>query len=183
MKYGYARVSTDDQNVDLQVDALRQAGCGVIFEEEGASGSTRTRPTLDELLDVVVPGDQIVVWKMDRLTRSLKDLLVLSDEIDSSGVDLISLSDPIDTSTSQGKAFFRIMGVLAELERDLIRERTKAGLQAAKARGKTLGRPRKLSRAKVDHAKRLLADGRTKREVCHLLGVSPATLWRYVSAS
>ena len=115
---------------------------------------------------------------MDRRTRSLRHLLTLSDELESKGVDLTSLSDPIDTSSPHGRAFFRIMGVLAELERDMIRERTKAGLEAEKKRGSKLGRLRKLSSARIKHAQALLEEGKTRKEVAHLLNVSPVTLWR-----
>ncbi len=176
MKYGYCRVSTDEQTVDLQVDALKH--CDEIFVDEGISGMSKDRPELQRLLETVQEGDSIIVWKMDRLTRSLKHLLELSEELSSRGVDLTSLSDPIDTSTPQGKAFFRIMGVLAEMERDMIRERTIAGVRAAQARGKHCGRPRVLGPDQLVLARQMLSEGQSQRRVARVLKVSDATLSR-----
>ena len=177
MKYGYCRVSTEEQTVDLQVDALKKH-CDEIFIDEGISGMAKDRPELKRLLETVQEGDSIVVWKMDRLTRSLKHLLELSEELSSRGVDLTSLSDPIDTSTPHGKAFFRIMGVLAEMERDMIRERTIAGVRAAQARGKHCGRPRVLGRDQMVLARQMLSNGQSQRRVARVLKVSDATLSR-----
>lgn len=182
MKYGYARVSTDDQNLALQLDALNSAGCDLVFADEGISGTESNRPQLDELMNCAAEGDQIIVWRLDRLGRSVPHLIETVNGFQNRGVQFASLAESIDTQTANGKLIFTIFAAIAEFEKDLLSERTKAGLQAAKARGRTLGRPRKLSRAKVEHAKELLSEGRTKREVCHLLGVSPATLWRYISA-
>jgi len=177
MKYGYCRVSTDEQTVDLQVDALKKH-CEVIFVDEGVSGMATDRPELKRLLETVQEGDTIIVWKMDRLTRSLKHLLDLSEELASRGVDLTSLSDPIDTSTPHGKAFFRIMGVLAEMERDMIRERTIAGVRAAQARGKHCGRPRVLGQDQLILARQMLSEGQSQRRVARVLRVSDAPLSR-----
>jgi len=178
MKYGYARVSTEDQTVDLQVDALRLSGCDDVFVDHGVSGMARVRPELQRLLGAVGAGDSIVVWKMDRLTRSLRHLLEFSEMLVERGVDLVSLNDPIDTSTIHGKAFFRIMGVLAELERDMIVARTNAGIASAKARGVHCGRPRTLGWEQIAVARRLLAEGRSQRQVARLFKVSDATLSR-----
>jgi DNA invertase Pin-like site-specific DNA recombinase len=178
LKYGYARVSTDDQITDLQVDALRGTGCTKVFTDHGISGMATDRPELQRLLDTVIAGDCIVVWKMDRLTRSLRHLLELSESLASRGVDLVSLNDPIDTSTIHGKAFFRIMGVLAELERDMIVARTNAGIAAAKARGVHCGRRRALSWEQLGAARRMIAEGKTQRQVARLFRVSDRTLSR-----
>ena len=178
MKYGYARVSTDEQTTNLQVDALQNAGCDELFVDEGLSGMSQDRPQLQALLEVVSEGDAIMVWKMDRLTRSLKHLLDLSESLSLRQVDLVSLSDPIDTSTPQGKAFFRIMGVLSEMERDMIRERTIAGVRAAQARGKHCGRPRVLGQDQLVLARQMLSKGQSQRRVARVLKVSDATLSR-----
>jgi DNA invertase Pin-like site-specific DNA recombinase len=145
MKFGYARVSTKDQNLSLQLDALKLAGCEQIFKEK-ISGSTTERKELDSMLGQLRKGDTIIVWKLDRLARSLKDLLRLVSEFDSMGVGFISLNDPIDTTTPQGRLVFTIFGALAEFEREIIRDRTKAGLESARARGRKGGRPSGLSR-------------------------------------
>ena len=131
---GYARVSTTDQNAALQIDALTEAGCGRVFTDK-ASGSLANRPQLDRMLDHLRPGDVVVVWRLDRLGRSLKNLIALVEELKEKGVGLRSLSESIDTTTANGKLFFSIMGALAEFERELISERTMAGLEAARARG------------------------------------------------
>ena len=176
MNYGYARVSTDEQTVNLQLDGLSH--CDEIFVDQGLSGMSQDRPQLLALLDAVTEGDTIIVWKMDRLTRSLKHLLDLSEELSQRGVDLVSLSDPIDTSSAQGKAFFRIMGVLAEMERDMIRERTVAGIRAAQARGTHCGRPRVLGVDQLTLARQMMAEGQSQRRVARILKVSDATLSR-----
>src|SRR5664280_2379752 len=139
---GYARVSTDDQNADLQKDALKKAGCIKVFTDK-ASGSLASRPQLDRMLDQLRPGDVVVVWRLDRLGRSLKNLIALVEGLAEREVGFRSLSESIDTTTANGKLFFSLMGALAEFERDLIRERTMAGLAAARARGRVGGRPPK----------------------------------------
>lgn len=145
MLIGYARISTTDQSLDLQMDALRKAGCSVIFEDAGISGAKSKRPGLDKVLKRLNQGDVLVVWKLDRLGRSMRHLIELTSTFESKGIGFRSLSDAIDTSTPGGKLYFHLMGAIAEFERDLISERTKAGMAAAKARGIRMGRPRKPS--------------------------------------
>lgn len=142
MTYGYARVSTGDQTTDLQQDALEKAGCNRIFTDV-ASGAKAHRPELDHMLDLLREGDTVVVWKLDRLGRSMQNLVELINDFDARGVQFRSLTESIDTSTPGGTLIFNIFGSLAQFERDLIRERTRAGLEAARARGRTGGRPRK----------------------------------------
>jgi DNA invertase Pin-like site-specific DNA recombinase len=142
MKIGYARVSTDEQNTALQHDALTAAGCDRIFTEQ-ASGSLANRPALAEALRLLNGGDTLVVWRLDRLGRSLSHLITLTLNLEARGVSFQSLSEAIDTRTACGRLMFHIMGALAEFERSLISERTKAGLAAARARGAVLGRPRR----------------------------------------
>lgn len=141
--FGYARVSTDEQNPALQFDALKRAGCGRIFTEY-ASGARTNRPALEEVLRLLRSGDTLVTWKLDRLGRSLSHLISLVAELDSRGVAFRSLSEAIDTGTASGRLLFHVMGALAEFERALISERTRAGMAAARARGVVLGRPTKL---------------------------------------
>ena len=179
MRRGYARVSTDDQRLDLQHDALSAAGCELIYSDH-MSGSTTHRPELSTLLDDLEPGDSVVVWRLDRLGRSLAHLIELVAEFGRHGVHFVSLSENIDTSTAGGELVFHFMGAMAQFERRLISERTKAGLAAARARGSLLGRPRALSRAQVTHARELVSRGTAKREVARLFKVSPATLYRSI---
>jgi DNA invertase Pin-like site-specific DNA recombinase len=180
MKRGYARVSTDDQNLDLQTDALKQAGCEVIYYDKGVSGISRTRPELSRLLEDLENGDHVIVWKLDRLGRSLQHLIQLVDDFGDREIDFTSLTDNIDTSTAGGRLVFHVMGAMAEFERGIISERTKAGMSAAKARGSHLGRPKGLSVEQVARAREWIDDGRTRREVARLLRVSPATLYRHL---
>ncbi|WP_238987568.1 recombinase family protein [Roseovarius dicentrarchi] len=143
MKIGYARVSTEEQNLDLQIEALTDAGCDRIVTDKGQSGARAAegRPGFSEAMALLAPGDQIIVWKLDRVGRSIADLIHLLKTFDERGVEFRSLTDGIDTTTAGGRLVFHIMGALAEFERSLIQERTKAGLRAAKKRGKRLGRP------------------------------------------
>ncbi len=180
MKIGYARVSTDEQNLDLQIDALKSAGCEKIFTDEGMSGITRDREGLSEALSIIEDGHILVVWKLDRLGRSLGFLCELIEKLKEQGAGFQSLTDGIDTTTTGGKLVFHIMGALAEFERDLIRERTKAGMKAAKKRGKHVGRPRALSSGQIQHIKELINAGKTQGEVAELLGVSTNTVGRAV---
>ncbi len=143
MLIGYARVSTDEQSVDLQIDALERAGCGRIFFDSGFSGALRSRPALDEVLVELKSGDTLVTWRLDRLGRSLSHLITLVGDLEKRGIAFKSLSEAIDTSTAGGRLQFHMMGALAEFERSLISERTKAGMAAAKIRGAQLGRPSK----------------------------------------
>jgi len=142
MIFGYARVSTEEQNLDMQVDALTQFGVEKIYKEK-LTGTRRDRPQLEDLLKILRSGDKIVVYKLDRISRSTKHLIELSELFNDMGVHFVSITDSIDTSTAMGKFFFRIMASIAELERDIISERTKSGLQAARSRGKKGGRPTK----------------------------------------
>ena len=143
MFIGYARISTVDQNLDLQIDALKAAGCDIIFQDEGFSGARAKRPGLENALKRIGRDDVLVVWKLDRLGRSMRHLIELSASIEAKGAGLRSLSDAIDTSTAGGRLYFHLIGAFAEFERSLISERTRAGMAAAKARGVQMGRPRK----------------------------------------
>lgn len=181
MLIGYARVSTDDQNLNLQHDALKNAGCEKIFDDQ-ITGSKIQRPGLDAILEFARTGDIIVVWRLDRLSRSLKDLIEMVALLDSKKIGLRSLNESIDTSSSSGKLIFHIFGALAEFERNLIRERTHAGLTAARARGKMGGRPKKLNTEKAKLAQDLY-DQKTRsiKQICELVGVSKPTLYKYLN--
>ena len=180
MLVGYARVSTQDQNPELQTDALEKAGCGRVFEER-ASGAHRDRPQLAAALDYMREGDMLVIWKLDRLARSLKQLLETVEYLDSVGVGLCSLTESLDTTSAGGKLVFHVFGALAEFERAMIRERTCAGLAAARARGRRGGRPPALSNEDIQAAKALLSDPKiTMADVAKRLGVVPSTLYRHL---
>jgi DNA invertase Pin-like site-specific DNA recombinase len=178
MKVGYARVSTAEQNLDLQEKALEEAGCERIFRDRGVSGSQRTRPQLDKALKVLAQGDVLVVWKLDRLGRSLSHLIEIVGDLGDRKIGFTSISESIDTTSAGGRLIFHVMGALAEFERTLIVERTKAGMAAAKARGTHLGRKRKLSHDQLKHAQALVSEGRSRAEVARLLNVNPSTLYR-----
>lgn len=181
MLVGYARVSTDDQNLDLQTDALTAAGCEKIFRDE-ISGAKTERPGLSEALDFLRPGDTLVVWRLDRLGRSLKDLVHRVEQLQEREIGFRSLHESIDTTSPVGKFQFHVFSALAEFERDLIRERTLAGLQAARSRGRIGGRKRSMTPEKVKMAARLMKDEHIKVEdVCATLGVSRSTLYRYIN--
>ena len=178
MLIGYARVSTGDQTLNLQKDALDKAGCDQIFTDV-LSGSKSDRPGLVKALAYVRPGDTLVVWRLDRLGRSLQHLIETVIDLEKHGVGFKSLTESIDTTTPGGKLIFHVFGALAEFERDLIRERTTAGLAAARARGRVGGRPKKLSAKQVALAKRMHADKQTDiATICQTLGISKATLYR-----
>jgi DNA invertase Pin-like site-specific DNA recombinase len=180
MLVGYARVSTLDQKPTLQIDALKAAGCTRIFIEK-ASGAQRERPELSAALDYIRQGDTLVVWKLDRLARSMRQLIETVEDLQSRGIELRSLTESIDTATPGGRLVFHIFGALAEFERAVIRERTSAGLQAARERGKKGGRPRTLGPKDLAAAKALLADPAIRVEdVAARLKVSPATLYRHL---
>ncbi|MCK6256804.1 recombinase family protein [Fictibacillus sp. KIGAM418] len=177
MKIGYARVSTLDQSLDMQMDALKAAGCDRVFTEH-ASGAQDDRPELQRALDILRPGDVFVVWKLDRLARSTKKLITVAEQLEAAGVELVSIQDRIDTTTAIGKAMFRMIGVIAELERDMIRERTQAGLAAARARGRMGGRP-KADQRKIDQSIALYDTQKyTVNEICDLTGISRSLLYR-----
>lgn len=183
MKIGYARVSTKDQNLDLQIDALKKEGCEKIFHEV-VSGAKTERAELERLLSHLREGDILVIWKLDRLGRSLKHLVQLVHELNEKGIGLQSINDPIDTTTSQGRLVFNIFACLAEFERDVIRERTQAGLKAARARGRVGGRPKGLSekaQQKAIAAEALYKDQKLSiAEICKNLSISKATLYKYL---
>ncbi|MEM9954973.1 MAG: recombinase family protein [Chloroflexota bacterium] len=180
MFIGYARVSTQDQNPQLQKDALTNAGCEKIFEEK-ASGAQRDRPVLSEALQYMRSGDTLVIWKLDRLARSLKQLLETVEALEERDIGLKSLTENIDTTTAGGKLVFHLFGALAEFERSLIRERTKAGLASARERGRVGGRPRKLSDEDIAKAKAMLRDPDiSAKQVAQTLGVSVSTLYNHL---
>jgi DNA invertase Pin-like site-specific DNA recombinase len=180
MLIGYARVSTQDQNPQLQQDALEEAGCEKVFTEK-ASGSQRDRPELKAALDYMRPGDSLVVWKLDRLARSLKQLIETVEELEQRDIGFRSLTEAIDTTTTSGKLVFHIFAALAEFERSIIRERTLAGLKAARERGRLGGRPRSLTDDDLSAAKALLGDPDiTVEQVAERLGVAASTLYRYL---
>jgi DNA invertase Pin-like site-specific DNA recombinase len=178
MQYGYARVSTDDQNTALQRAALKKAGCTTIFKDEGLSGATVKRPALTRCLKALRPGDTLIVWKLDRLGRNLRDLITLLDELHTQGIHFQSLTEHIDTETAAGRAMWQMIGVLAELERSLITERTRAGVQAAKQRGVHFGPKPKLTAQQLTHARALRAQGEPVPVIAALFKVHRATLYR-----
>ena len=182
MQIGYARVSTDDQNLDLQRDALQKAGCEQIFTDR-VSGTKAERKGLTDALSHLRAGDTLVVWRLDRLGRSLRHLIDTVTDLQERGIGFKSLQESIDTTTSGGKLVFHIFGALAEFEREIIRERTQAGLQSARARGRTGGRPKALSKSKAEMARQLYQDrSHSIDEICKTLGISRTTFYRYVRA-
>jgi DNA invertase Pin-like site-specific DNA recombinase len=184
LKLGYARVSTKEQTLDLQLDALKKAGCSKIYTEKVSGGANADRPELAKVLDNVRSGDVLVIWKLDRLGRSLKNLIEIVNDLLQRKVGLKSLNDPIDTTTSQGRLTFNIFASLAEFERDCIRERTHAGLTAARARGRTGGRPKGLSDGAVQiacAAETLYREGKlSSQQIAHRLRISKSTLYAYL---
>lgn len=181
MKYGYARVSTEDQSIDMQVNALNKYGCDKIIREK--LGAMKDRPKLEALLNAASKGDEIVIFKLDRLGRSLKHLLSIIEDLQNKGIELISLNDNINTTTSQGKLMFQIIGAFAEFERNLISERTKAGLEAVRAKGTKLGRPYGLSLKAMNNAELVQKWHKSKpvNEVCKRLGISRRSYYKYLS--
>ncbi len=182
MMIGYARVSTQDQNLDLQTEALTRAGCEKIYEDK-ISGVRVERPGLTRALEMLREGDTLVVWKLDRLGRSVKQLVDMVGELHKQGIQFKSLTDAIDTGTPAGRFFFHVMASLAEMERELIIERTRAGLDAAKQLGRKGGRKPKMTSSKIESARKLLASGIPPRDVAKDLGVSVPTLYRWLPAS
>ncbi|WP_435947706.1 recombinase family protein [Dryocola sp. BD586] len=177
MLIGYVRVSTNDQNTGLQRNALESAGCELIFEDK-ISGKTDERPGLKKLMRSLSPGDTLVVWKLDRLGRSMRHLVTLIEEMRQRGVNFRSLTDSIDTSSPMGRFFFHVMGALAEMERELIVERTRAGLAAARAQGRIGGRRPKLTPEQWAQAGRLIAAGESRQRVALIFDVGISTLYR-----
>jgi DNA invertase Pin-like site-specific DNA recombinase len=178
MKYGYARVSTDDQSPALQLAALKRAGCKTVFKDEGISGATTKRPALLRCLKTLKDGDTLIVWKLDRLGRSLRDLITMLDDFREQGVKFRSLTEAIDTDTPTGRAMWQMIGVLAELERSLITERTRAGVKAAQRLGVKFGRKRKMTPHQIQHAQKLLESGERTQDVARLFKVGRKTLYR-----
>ena len=180
MLIGYARVSTDDQNLDLQRDALQKAGCAKIYEDQ-MSGAKAARPGLEKALEVARAGDTLVVWRLDRLGRSLKDLIAIVESLDKGKIEFHSLQESLATHSHEGKLIFHLFGALAEFERNLIRERTQAGLKAARARGRLGGRPKALEPSKRKLVVKLYEEKQyTIDEICQMMGISKPTLYSYV---
>ena len=186
MKIGYTRVSTEEQSLDLQIEALTDAGCDRIITDRGQGGirAAEGRPGFTEAMDLLGPSDQMIVWKLDRVGRSISELIHFLKTFKERGIEFCSLTDRIDTTTAGGRAVLHIMGAIAELERDLIQERTKAGLRTAKNCGKRLGRPPALIPAQIAHAKAAIAAKReTVSGMAEILGVNRSTLQRAIGAS
>jgi len=180
MRVGYARVSTGEQKLDLQRDALQEAGCERIYEEK-TSGAAKERPELEKCLEALRDGDTLVVWRLDRLGRSLKDLVSKMEKLEERGADFVSLTEGIDTTTAQGKLTFHIFGALAEFERELSRERTMAGLRAARERGRVGGRPPALDEEDIPEVQALMKDPEVSAsQICERFGIGRTTLYRYV---
>jgi DNA invertase Pin-like site-specific DNA recombinase len=178
MRIGYARVSTQDQKLELQLKALKNAGCQRIFREK-ISGASRSRPEFERMLDQVRAGDTVVVWKLDRLARSTRDLLNTMETLGDTGAKFQSLSEPwANTTTHAGKMIMTVFAGIAEFERDLIRERTGAGREAAKRRGVQFGRPRKLNPNQIQLALQLFSEGKAVRDIARTFGVHEATIYR-----
>ena len=182
MLIGYARVSTTDQNLDLQIDALRKAGCEKLYDDK-ISGTRDNRPGLTLALEVLRKGDTLVVWKLDRLGRTVKGLVELINQLRKREIHFKSITDNIDTSTPSGRFFFHIMASFAQMERELLSDRTTAGLAAARARGRIGGRKRKMTDSKIASAKKLLSSGVPPKDVAMDLGISIPTLYRWIPAA
>lgn len=182
MLVGYARVSTIEQNLDLQLAALEDVGCEKLYKDQ-ISGTKTNRPGLNMALEVLRKNDTLVVWKLDRLGRTVKGLIDLVNQLHQKEIHFKSITDNVDTSTPAGRFFFHVMASLAQMERELMVERTRAGLAAAKAKGRVGGRKRKMTQSKIESAKQLLANGSLPKDVAQNLGISIPTLYRWVPAS
>lgn len=182
---GYARVSTEDQHLDLQINALKLAGCSAIFEDRGVSATAKRRLGFEQALSSLQAGNVFVVWKMDRAFRSLKNALNTLEEFENRGIEFRCLTEDIDTTTAMGKCMYQIRHAFSELERNLIRERTKAGMEAARQRGTHLGRPKKLSHSQIAHMQGLLQGepSMTPTQIARHFGVSSRTVYRALSQS
>jgi DNA invertase Pin-like site-specific DNA recombinase len=178
MKYGYARVSTEDQNADMQLTALKRAGCKTTFTDQLSGATGIKRPALLRCLKKLEHGDTLMVWKLDRLGRSLRDLITMLDDLKQRGVKFRSLTEAIDTETPTGRAMWQMIGVLAELEKSLINERTRAGIKDAKRRGVKFGRKPSLSPEQIEHARDLRDQGKRPDDIGALLKCSRATVYR-----
>lgn len=182
MLVGYARVSTVDQNLDLQLSALREVGCEKLYQDQ-ISGTKTNRPGLSMAIEVLRKNDTLVVWKLDRLGRTVKGLIDLVNQLHQKEIHFKSITDNVDTSTPAGRFFFHVMASLAQMERELLAERTKAGLAAAKSKGRIGGRKRKMTESKIESAKQLLSSGTLPKDVAQNLGISVPTLYRWIPAS
>jgi len=182
MLVGYARVSTQDQNLELQLLALKKMGCEKFYQDQ-LSGMKNNRPGLQLALEVLRKGDTLVVWKLDRLGRTVKGLIDLVNQLHLKGIHFNSITDHVDTSTPSGRFFFHIMASLAQMERELVAERTRAGLAVAKEQGRIGGRKRKMTKSKFESAKKLLATGVSPKDVARNLGISIPTLYRWIPAA
>ena len=179
MKIGYARVSTDEQSLNLQLDALQNVGCEKIYKDEGVSGVQVQREGLDETMSSLKEGDTLIVWRLDRLGRSLHHLIETINDLKDRGIGFTSLNEAINTNTAGGELLFHVMGALAQFERRLISERSKAGMAAAKRRGKHVGRPLSLTTEQLNHAKEMVSKGlQTISGMAQLYGVNRTTLHR-----
>jgi DNA invertase Pin-like site-specific DNA recombinase len=183
LKYGYARVSTDDQKADMQRAALKKDGCEKIFTDDGKSGATTNRPQLQKCLKKLDTGDSLTVWKLDRLGRSLRDLIIMLDDFKERGIKFRSLTEHIDTETPTGRAMWQMIGVLAELERSQIKERTKAGIAAAKERGVQFGRRPKLKPYQVEKIRKRIKSGEAPGDVADSFNIGRSTLYRALSTA
>lgn len=182
MLVGYARVSTQEQNLDAQLSALKKMGCERLYHDQ-LSGKRANRPGLTLALEVLRENDTLVVWKLDRLGRTVKGLIELVNRLHGKRAHFKSITDQVDTSTPSGRFFFHIMASLAQMERELLAERTKAGLAAAKANGRVGGRKRKMTKSKIESAKKLLSAGLLPKDIAKNLGVSISTLYRWIPSS
>lgn len=182
MQIGYMRVSTEDQNLDMQRQALEAAGCDAIYEDQGISGAATVRDGLTRALAAVSEGDVLVVWKLDRLGRSLPHLIDTITSLRDRGIGFRSLQEQIDTTSAGGRFYMHILAALAEFEREMIRDRTKEGMKAAKRRGVKLGRPAKLAPFQVEEARRMIEAGRSRQDVAALFSVSALTLRRALAS-
>lgn len=179
MKIGYARVSTEEQNLDLQRQALEAAGCARIYEDHGISGAAIKRPGLEKALGAAGEGDVLIVWKLDRLGRSLPHLIEVIRGLQDAGIGFFSLQENIDTTCAGGRFYFHILGALAEFEREIISERTRAGMAAARRQGKHIGRPRKLTQQQLAQARQLIERKKeTRARIARRFGVDVTTLRR-----
>ena len=183
MQIGYGRVSTADQNLDLQVDALTKAGCLKIYSDK-TSGAKADRPGLEKTLELSRAGDIIVIWRLDRLGRSLRDLIQIAEKLKEREIGLKSLQEGIDTTTTTGQLMFNLFAVLADFERNLIRERSKAGLDSARSRGRLGGRPKSLNRDRQQLVVKLYNDREHSiAQICQMMSISKPTLYSYVAAA
>ncbi len=183
MKYGYARISTKEQNLDMQIDALKTAGCEKIYKEI-AKGARTDRPLLNKILNILQSGDVLIIWKFDRLGRSLQHLVKTFNDLIAKNINVISIKDPVDTTTPQGRLMFNIFSSLAEFEKEIIQERTQAGLKAARARGRLGGRKKGLSQKAMEKAcaaESLYKEGKlTVIQIAKKLGISKTSLYKYL---